>query len=118
MKLRKAAIWCVGLGAAICLLTWPPLLDGTQNLLLPGTESRSLDTLKRGTRVRVQATLDDLHEQGWPAWVRATSRNAERQAFYKRVGWSKTDKSKHQRGLAADINLAVPWVFFPLHIYF
>lgn len=104
--------------AALSLLSSPPLLDTVQDALIPGTESRDLSALTPGFRAKVEATLAGVRAQGWPVWVRATRRDAERQSFYKRLGSSSTLRSRHMSGTAVDVNLPAPWTLFPLHVAF
>ena len=105
-------------GMMLSLLSFPPLLDAAQDALTPGEESRDLDALTPGFQVKVEATLADVRTQGWPVWVRATRRDAERQAFYKSQGFSSSLRSRHMSGTAVDVNLPLPWVLFPLHVAF
>lgn len=109
-------IGCVGLLLVAAIN--PVVLDTIQSAGLPGSESRDTADLDATTQRRVEAMLRELRGRGWPAWVRATRRDRERQAFYKQMGFSKTMNSLHRTGKAADINLALPWALLPLHIVF
>jgi hypothetical protein len=89
--------------AAVVLVN-PPVTGTVQNWVLPGTESRSLDQLDPSFQKPLQAALRGLAADGWWVWVRATSRDAQRQHVYLWFGNSKTMHSKHLTGHAADIN--------------
>ena len=118
MKAGSVFQWGLLGGMMLCVLSFPPLLDTVQSALIPGSESRDLDALDPGFHRNVEDTLAAVRSQGWPVWVRATRRDAERQAYYKSLGFSTSLHSKHMRGVAVDVNLPVPWVFFPLHVAF
>ena len=113
--LRWAALVVVLLSL---VLISPPVLGTAQNWVLPGRELRSLDALNASFRPRATAVIEELTAQGWPVWIAGTRRDDQRQAIYKLLGYSKTSTSKHLRGQAMDVHLALPWVIVPLHMRF
>ena len=113
--LRWAALVVVLLSL---VLISPPVLGTAQNWVLPGRELRSLDALDPSFRPPATAVIEELTDQGWPVWIAGTRRDERRQAIYKLLGYSKTSVSKHLRGQAMDVHLALPWVLLPLHAQF
>lgn len=100
------------------VLVSPPVLGTVQDGVLPGRELRSLYALDPSFRPRATAVIEELSAQGWPVWIAGTRRDERRQAVYKQLGFSKTRVSKHLRGQAMDVHLALPWVLLPLHAQF
>ena len=123
--MRSTTTWAKPLrwGAAFVtlfslVLVSPPVLGTVQDGVLPGRELRSLDALDPSFRPRATAVIEALSAQGWPVWIAGTRRDERRQAVYKQLGFSKTRVSKHLRGQAMDVHLALPWVLLPLHAQF
>ena len=107
----------MGLLLVLCLIH-PVVLDTTANLFRPGSESRALDDLAPSFAPRASALVAELRGEGWPVWVRATRRDRVRQEYFVQRGASQTLRSRHLRGTAMDLQLALPWVLLPLHIAF
>ena len=120
----RAGCWRRSLKVATFSVFWllalshPPLWEAAGQWGRPGTESRELTGLEPKTRERVAVTLSRLAAEGWPVRIRATKRDATRQAYYYEKGWTQTRQGPHLKGEAADLQLALPWALFPLHVAF
>lgn len=109
----------MGVGVTgVLLVSHPPVVDAVQNAVLPGTESQDRADLDPAFAHALASVEARMAARGWPVWLRAGRRDAARQAWYVERGYSRTSRSKHLSGSAADLLLPVSWVFFPLHIAF
>ena len=99
-------------------LTASPIVYTAENAVLPGNESRELADLDPAFRTKVEAVIAGMEDRGWQVWVRATRRDAARQAWYRANGWSQATHSAHERGLAADLLHPAPLLILPLHLAF
>lgn len=62
---------------------------------MPGIASRDVEHLHPEFRSRITRVLSRLEQQGFAPEVRETWRDADRQAYYRRMGWSQTRRGFH-----------------------
>lgn len=68
-----------------------------------------MDLLLSSFRARLNAALEDLREQGYWPRVHETWRSQQRQQELRRRGVTRTLRSMHMLGLAADVVCAEHW---------